>query len=435
MSSTRFICQCCSQPLKLNRSAGTVGLSTVHQLPASPLPLSPRKSEGTQEFDPTSRKETDTQTLQDGASYRPFLDDCTMSWETSISWENSDIFTLVGNVGAMRSLNSIQKTTVDIHDILSGEKDIDHPVCVECTDNLLKQLDTKLTITESKSQIYKRCLETRDLTTREDEMEMLQLEMKGLQLEEVRLVQELDNVNRNWKQVAGDLEEAQAETEALDQQEKQYQTDYSALKLQELELFDELMSLENRLQYAQIQLSRLTKNTIFHMVFDIRHESSLGIINNFKLGCLPTVPVSWSEINAAWGQTALLLLALSKKMGLEFQRYQLVPCGSHSYLKSLTDDSVELPLFCYGGQSVFLDNTFDLAMVAFLDCLQQFKEEAEKRGLRMPYRINVKRGQMEDPGAGGKYYSIRTLLNTEKQWTKALKYMLVNLKWGLLKVT
>lgn len=52
-----------------------------------------------------------------------------------------------------------------------------------------------------------------------------------------------------------------------------------------------------------------------------RHSGQFGTINNFRLGRLPSVPVEWNEINAAWGQTVLLLHALANKMGLKFQRY------------------------------------------------------------------------------------------------------------------
>jgi hypothetical protein len=41
-----------------------------------------------------------------------------------------------------------------------------------------------------------------------------------------------------------------------------------------------------------------------------------------RLGRLPSVPVEWNEINAAWGQTALLLSCLAKKVGMEFQVIQ-----------------------------------------------------------------------------------------------------------------
>lgn len=99
-----------------------------------------------------------------------------------------------------------------------------------------------------------------------------------------------------------------------------------------------------------------------------RHSGQFGTINNFRLGRLPSVPVEWNEINAAWGQTVLLLHALANKMGLHFKRfrdmftfsgtygqrlnkcsfinrlfsssrYRLVPYGNHSYLESLTDKS------------------------------------------------------------------------------------------------
>ncbi|EPQ17781.1 Beclin-1-like protein 1 [Myotis brandtii] len=71
-------------------------------------------------------------------------------------------------------------------------------------------------------------------------------------------------------------------------------------------------------------------------------------------------------------------------------------------------------------------------MVAFLDCMQQFNEEAKKGepAFSMPYRIHVEQGLMEDPGSG-EFYSIRTHLNTEERWTKALKLMLTNFKWSL----
>ncbi|KAK1335009.1 hypothetical protein QTO34_004585 [Cnephaeus nilssonii] len=63
-------------------------------------------------------------------------------------------------------------------------------------------------------------------------------------------------------------------------------------------------------------------------------------------------------------------------------------------------------------------------MVAFLDCIQQFKEEVEKSepALWMPYTIHTGEGLMEDPGVS-EFYSIRTHMNKEEQQTKALKLM------------
>ena len=94
------------------------------------------------------------------------------------------------------------------------------------------------------------------------------------------------------------------------------------------------------------------------------------------------------------------------------------------------------------------DTKFDAGMAAFLDCLQQFKEEVafykltnqlychqvEKgdSGFCLPYEME--KGKIRDP-ATGSTYSVKMQFNSEEQWTKAMKYMLTNLKWGLAWVT
>ncbi|XP_054252890.1 beclin-1 isoform X3 [Indicator indicator] len=350
------------------------------------------------------------------------------------------------------------QVTGDLFDIMSGQTDVDHPLCEECTDTLLDQLDTQLNITENECQNYKRCLEILEQMN-EDDKEKLQMELKELALEEEQLIQELEDVEKNRRVVAEDFERVRAEAERLEQEEAQYQKEYCEFKRQQLELDDELKSVDNQMRYAQMQLDKLKKTNVFNATFHIWHSGQFGTINNFRLGRLPSVPVEWNEINAAWGQTVLLLHALANKMGLKFQRYsspdtahlglgraqphlslhllssryRLVPYGNHSYLESLADKSKELPLYCSGGLRFFWDNKFDHAMVAFLDCVQQFKEEVEKGETRfcLPYRMDVEKGKIEDTGGSGGSYSIKTQFNSEEQWTKALKFMLTNLKWGL----
>lgn len=56
----------------------------------------------------------------------------------------------------------------------------------------------------------------------EDDSEQLQMELKELALEEERLIQELEDVEKNRKIVAENLEKVQAEAERLDQEEAQW---------------------------------------------------------------------------------------------------------------------------------------------------------------------------------------------------------------------
>lgn len=332
----------------------------------------------------------------------------------------------------MRSLNTIQNTTLETFEILSDKKVVDHPLCVDCTDSLLMQLDDQLTRVASDNRNYGSFLERESLVS-EEEREALHAELcaelSSLEQEEARLTQELEDLEGRHARVAAELRAAQAESKELCQQDEQHRADYSVLKMLQLELTDQLSSVENQLEYALSQLCHLRETDIFNATFTISDEGPLGVINNFRMGCLPNIRVGWTEISAAWGQTVLLLFSLSKVAGLQFQRYQLVPFGDHSYLRSLTGEEV-LPLFSDGSHSIFLNNKFDCGMKAFLDCLQQFVEEIGKdeRCPCLPYSIHVKEGVMEDAWDSGERCSIRTHLNTEEEWSRALKFMLTDLR-------
>jgi beclin len=173
---------------------------------------------------------------------------------------------------------------------------------------------------------------------------------------------------------------------------------------------------------SRCQLEKLKKTNVFNATFHIWHSGHFGTINNFRLGRLPSAPVDWSEINAAWGQTALLLASLARKINLTFERYRLVPYGNHSYIEVLKTaihnltfshavslllqvlaDHKELPLYGSGGFRFLWDTKFDMAMVAFLDLMQQFKEEVERgeSGFCLPYR--VEKGKVEDTTSGNSY--------------------------------
>ncbi|XP_051522930.1 beclin-1 [Myxocyprinus asiaticus] len=423
-----FVCQRCSQPLKLDTSFNVLDRVTIHELTAPLVTVTASKqSEGREGS--SVPEETLVESKQDGVA-RKYIPPARM-----MSTESTNSFTLIGETsdgGTMENLSRRLKVTSDLFDIISGQTDVDHPLCEECTDTLLDHLDTQLNITENECQNYKNCLELLSQLPEEEEVSLLN-ELQQLKHEEESLIQEMESIEVQREAVAKDLVEGRSHSEQLNTEELQYQKEYCEFKRQQLELDDDIKSVDNQMRYCQIQLDRLKKTNVFNTTFHIWHSGQFGTINNFRLGRLPSVPVEWNEINAAWGQTVLLLHALAKKMGLRFQRYRLVPYGNHSYLESLTDKSKELPLYCSGGLRFFWDNKFDHAMVAFLDCVQQFKEEVEKgdTGFCLPYRMDVDKGKIEDTGGSGGSYSIKTQFNSEEQWTKALKFMLTNLKWGL----
>jgi len=265
----------------------------------------------------------------------------------------------------------------------------------------------------------------------------LEEELSSLMREEQQLVEELKDLKEENKTIEEELEEQGKARAELESQEEEYWRQYSGHKQQLLLAEDEYRSLDCQLRHNQDQLNKLKKTNVFNATFHIWHSGHFGTINGFRLGRLPSIPVDWNELNTAWGQTVLLLSSLVKKIKLQLQRYKLVPYGNYSYIKVLADEK-DLPLYGSGGFRLIWDTKFDAGMVAFLDCLQQFKEEMERgdSGFCLPYemekgRIWDKAGKGQGSAGTVKTLSVKTQFNSEEDWTKAMKYMLTNLKWGL----
>jgi beclin 1 len=167
--------------------------------------------------------------------------------------------------------------------------------------------------------------------------------------------------------------------------------------------------------------------------------------------------VDWPEINAAWGQTALLLATMADKLGFQFQGYRLRPLGSSSRIDKIeypvqpsgqpvegaAPKVTQLDLFSSGDLPLnlpWLHRRFDAGMVAFLECLRQLGRFVEKTpapvvsprrgqtgapapGLKLPYEI--KRDRIGDA-------SIKLGFNqNDETWTRACKYTLTCCKFLL----
>lgn len=114
----------------------------------------------------------------------------------------------------------------------------------------------------------------------------------------------------------------------------------------------------------------------------------------------------------------------------------------------MLSEQKELPLYGSGGFRYFWDTKFDSGMSAFLECVQQFKDKVEEgdKDFQLPYQMSM--GKILDQSSKTAYsikYGIaypekhkssyvlvsRIQFNSEEQWTKALKFLLTNLKWSL----
>ncbi|GFU24889.1 beclin-1 [Nephila pilipes] len=416
--AVNFACQRCCQPLKLHSSFRELDNQTLSELSAPLYTNSDRKD---------MQKLIETfQALSDESSVMRKI-----ILPVKFTDAGSDFMVIDELSNLPLDNNQTLKVTGTLFDIMSDQSDVDHPLCEECTDNLLDQMDQQLKIADEELKEYRDFLIGLKMDDEEEDLEKLKPILLKLKETEARLQEELSQMETKQSKMKGVLRTYENECETLQREENKRWQEYCRIQRQLLLSEDNLHSVENQIIYTQGQLDKLIKTNVFNATFHIWHSGHFGTINGFRLGRLPNIPVEWGEINAAWGQTVLLLHSLAKKIDLTFKRYRLVPMGNHSLIEAFEGSKIQqLPLYCSGGIRYVLDNRFDQAMSGFLDCLQQFKEKVESgdASFHLPYRME--KGKIIDKRTG-KYYSIKVQFNSEEQWTKALKFMLTNLKWAL----
>ncbi|ENN79449.1 hypothetical protein YQE_04093, partial [Dendroctonus ponderosae] len=401
-----FTCQRCSQNLKLDESLHTFSEHISAELN---LPI---------------HSSIDIDLESQVTSFDHFISACRLSDSHNAT---SSGFMLVSDEKEVNLLSNEFRTKAALFDHLSGTSEIDHPLCEECSDYLIEILEEQLAQTIQDHDDYQKYYSVYAEET-EPKLAELEKELADLSEEEGRLMEELQALRQEEEVTLKAIAEQEQRSKQITQEEERYFREYARFKRQWLIAEDEDRSLKCQLSAAQTHLEKLRNTNVFNVTFHIWHKGHFATINNFPLGTLPTAPISWPEINAAWGQTTLLFCALARKLNLVFKRYRAVPFGNHSYME-VVGENKKIPLYGSGGPKYVWDTKFDVAMVAFLDCMQQFMErvEAEKKEFKFPYRIQ--NGKIV--GRDNIQYSIRTLITTEEQWTKALKYMLTNLKWGI----
>ncbi|KAL9645675.1 hypothetical protein ABK040_003408 [Willaertia magna] len=297
---------------------------------------------------------------------------------------------------------------------------IDTPLCTECMESISYQLENiQLKNLLKEEIIYKEYLDkvnnNEEEEFKENEKLLLELEKEELELEkELNELKEMEN-----EILEREIIENENQNE-FQQLEYNYWKEYNNFQ-HELQLFnEERETIQQRIIYISKELEKLNSTNVFNDAFHIWYEGHFGTINNFRLGKLPTQNVEWNEINAAWGQAALLLFSLSKHKHFAFSKYKIIPMGSFSRIETL-DNKNSYDLF--GGGSIgglFWQSKFDKAMVAFLHCLKELGTFAEKQDaeFELPYKIL-------DDKVGGK--SIK--LGNDENWTRACKYVLTDLKY------
>ena len=380
--------------------------------------------------------------------------------------------------------------------ILSSHSDIDHPICAECTSLLLSSMNARLHASTRDRDAYISFLKSlQSKNSPIPTIEEVAAAEKSLAetLEEERdALEELQNLEAEKRQTEIVLAELEEQSRALELEEQSFWASRNSFDETMYELSTNVLSLQQKRLHDQQQLHRLQRTNVYNDTFCIGHDGYFGTINGLRLGRLQGHPVEWSEINAAWGQTLLLLATVAERLGYTFQGYRLRPMGSTSRIEKIewpqqspdsssrsaasptsegqrqshvpttaTPKITHLDLFSSGDMPlgrVFFHRRFDAGMVAFLDCLSQMGTFLERtsnissadtrpspsrtpssRGAAavkrvLPYPIHGEK--IGDP-ATGQAVSIRlgAGFQQDENWTKACKYALTCCKFLLAHVS
>lgn len=284
-----------------------------------------------------------------------------------------------GNTSNIGHLSHYVRKSARLFDLVSSTSDIDHPLCEDCSDSLLTLLEQQLSQAEEECLEYKHFLSK--ITKENDDenissLDVLERELSSLHAEELELKTELKDLVHRHELLTKEIEDETKEESLVQQEEEKYWKSYSVHRNQKFQVLDEQISLECQLRFTRSNLDRLKQTNAFNAAFHLWHIGHFGTINGLRLGRLPSVPVDWEEINAAWGQVTILLSALARKVNLVFHRYKLLPFGSQSCIEDLVENKV-FPLYGSGGFRFLWDAKFDSGMVSFLECLQQFQQKVE----------------------------------------------------------
>jgi beclin 1 len=354
-------------------------------------------------------------------------------------------------------VDQVERTT-RLFEIVSARSDIDHPICVECTELLVEGLQKRLAGSTKERDAYITFL--RNLNGSVPTAEEVQAAEKSLNesLDAERTsFAELQALEQEKAILDAEIAALEIDSRQLDADEESFWRSRNAFSLTLNEFQNERDALNMRYDHDSQQLERLQRTNVYNDAFCIGHDGYFGTINGLRLGRLANPSVDWPEINAAWGQTALLLATMAEKLGFQFQGYRLRPLGSNSRIDKIeypvqasgqpveraAPKATQLDLFSSGDLPLnipWLHRRFDSGMVAFLDCLRQLGKFVENTpapvlstrrgqigatapGLKLPYEI--KRDRIGDA-------SIKLGFNqNDETWTRACKYTLTCCKFLL----
>ncbi|EEP76703.1 predicted protein [Uncinocarpus reesii 1704] len=310
----------------------------------------------------------------------------------------------------MKSLIDHIERSVSLHETISARTDIDHPICVECADRVDNALQKQLLDVAKERDAYTSFLRNVNASIPAvDEFATAQQSLNMMLNQESDAAGRLMKLEAEKMVIDGEITSLGDKYEQLDKDEGCFWQERTDFTMTLGSFLSERDALNIKYDHDSRQLERLQRTNVYNDTFCISHDGYFGTINGLRLGRLGNPPVEWAEINAAWGQTLLLLSTVANKLGFQFAGYKLRPMGSVSKIEKivysqqgsnppasghdnpevrLSPTVTSLDLFSSGDLPLnlpWLHRRFDAGMVAFLDCLRQLGVHVEQSVSNPPF--------------------------------------------------
>ena len=191
------------------------------------------------------------------------------------------------------------------------------PLCVECTDLLIDGLQKRLDGATRERDAYVGFLKrvNADAPT-DEERQRVEEELAAAEREREAAFEELQQLERDKAAVDAEMAMLEADSRQLDAEEEAFWRERNAFALTLSEFQNERDGVNLQYDHDSRQLERLQRTNVYNDTFCIGHDGFFGTINGLRLGRLASQAIEWAEINAAWGQTLLLLATVAEKLGV-----------------------------------------------------------------------------------------------------------------------
>ncbi|GJP60309.1 hypothetical protein CLOP_g17515 [Closterium sp. NIES-67] len=342
-----------------------------------------------------------------------------------------------------------------VFDLVALKTKVEMPLCCHCASHVCREIDAQVTEAEEEIAAYEAALQSILASTPSSSStpyyslpvthvdtpfpptamapmapmgdNNFEQHMAEVEVEERRLQQEQQQLLQQREQLRAQLGEVEAEQAELDAAEESYWHEFNEFQYHVSVHQETRDALLASIEVAAAQSEALRRSFVLNDAFHIWHEGEFGTINNLRLGRLPSVPVEWEELNAAWGQACHLLFTLARIANCPVA-HRIIPMGS---FPRISDGHNQFELF--GPVNLFWSTRYDRAMLLFLQCLKEFADFANahdranhlppEKSFQLPYKIEGDKIQG---------LTVKQSFNRDERWTKALKYLLCDLKWALV---